>query len=373
MASYLIPEPTESISGKSYTGSLLFTNNNKKYYALKLNPDAHTEKWWAIGMIARMGGWYKPIVVSTVQDYASTMSDDENRPYRASISFEYDGVQYYVSSYTSALQSFSGSQNIPTCETTYSVADTDSSMTEAGKKLIDLYVADGGELPEREKDPQKYLLSEPTAETSKVLALGTRKGLGNLLISQNAEQYSFKPDGSTEEWWAIGMIAHNGNYWHPLIVSNTKEYSYSFSTKYYPNNDPLSNNTASFEYEGKIYHASFGAFGSTGNSSVLTSAKIPVYTATKSTNIEEMAKILIGLHLAEGGTLPGKKSAFEPMEYETIGWKNDGPPDISAENLGKMDETIGKLCTNLNIAHEELEADIQELAETIGAITTTQF
>ena len=83
-----------------------------------------------------------------------------------------------------------------------------------------------------------------------------------------------------------------------------------------------------------------------------------------------MAKILIGLHLAEGGTLPGKKSAFEPMEYETIGWKNDGQPDISAENLGKMDETIGKLCTNLNI---ELEADIQELAETIGAITTTQF
>lgn len=218
-----------------------------------------------------------------------------------------------------------------------------------------------------------YLIPEPTAETSKVLALGTRTGLGNLLISQNAEQYSFKPDGSTEAWWAIGMIAYNGNYWHPLIVSNTKEYSYSFSTKYYPNNDPLSNNTASFEYEGKIYHASFGAFGSTGNSSVLTSAKIPVYTATKSTNIEEMAKILIGLHLAEGGTLPGKKSAFEPMEYETIGWKNDGQPDISAENLGKMDETIGKLCANLNIAHEELEADIQELAETIGAITTTQF
>ncbi len=143
--SYLIPEPTESI--KNHIGSLLFTNSNKKYYALKLNPDNHTEKWWAIGMIAKMGGWYKPIVVSTVQDYASTMSDDENKPYKVSISFEYNGIQYYVSSYTSALQSFSGSQNIPTCETTYSVADTDSSMTEAGKKLIDLYVADGGKLP----------------------------------------------------------------------------------------------------------------------------------------------------------------------------------------------------------------------------------
>jgi|GEM_PF-1383600 hypothetical protein len=212
-----------------------------------------------------------------------------------------------------------------------------------------------------------YFIPEPTISLGIKTSFGY--GKGTKLIQQNAAQYAFKPNDSTEEWWAIGMMANNGSYWHPLIVSNVREYAFSYSDKYY-GTDPLSSKFAEVEYMGITYYATFGAYGSTGGD---PSSAIPVYSEVRTDDIPTLVKTLIRLYVSDGGTLPGQEAVFESVEHEPIGWKNDGPPDISAENLGKMDETIGKLCTNLNVAHEELEADIQELAETIGAITTTQF
>lgn len=198
----------------------------------------------------------------------------------------------------------------------------------------------------------KYSISEPQEVLSSDY-------LGTFLIRQNANQYACKKKTDTEEWWAIGMIANDGTYWHPLIVSNTEAYCYSYSDNY-NNGNPLSNKTASFDYNGTTYYASFGAYGSIGGS-VSTNVSIPVYSETKSSDISHMAQILLGLHLQDGGTLPsGEDSSgnYQKVDYLRINWENKSESlktPIDKGNLNKMDKAIADLCANLDIAHTESE------------------
>lgn len=197
----------------------------------------------------------------------------------------------------------------------------------------------------------KYSISEP----QKVLSSDY---LGTFLIRQNANQYACKKKTDTEEWWAIGMIANDGTYWHPLIVSNTEAYCRSYSDNY-NNGNPLSNKTASFDYNGTTYYASFGAYGS--STVVPTNVSIPVYSETKSSDISHMAQILLGLHLQDGGTLPsGEDSSgnYQKVDYLRINWENKSESlktPIDKGNLNKMDKAIADLCANLDIAHTESE------------------
>lgn len=198
----------------------------------------------------------------------------------------------------------------------------------------------------------KYSISEP----QKVLSSDY---LGTFLIRQNANQYACKKKTDTEEWWAIGMIANDGTYWHPLIVSNTEAYCYSYSDNY-NNGNPISDKTASFDYNGTTYYASFGAYGSIGGS-VSTNVSIPVYSETKSSDISHMAQILLGLHLQDGGTLPsGEDSSgnYQKVDYLRINWENKSESlktPIDKGNLNKMDKAIDDLCKNLDVAHTESE------------------
>jgi hypothetical protein len=198
----------------------------------------------------------------------------------------------------------------------------------------------------------KYSISEPQEVLSSDY-------LGTFLIRQNANQYACKKKTDTEEWWAIGMIANDGTYWHPLIVSNTEAYCYSYSDNY-NNGNPLSNKTASFDYNGTMYYASFGAYGSVGGS-VSTNVSIPVYSETKSSDISHMAQILLGLHLQDGGTLPsGDDSSgnYQKVDYLRINWENKSESlktPIDKGNLNKMDKAIDDLCKNLDVAHTESE------------------
>lgn len=197
----------------------------------------------------------------------------------------------------------------------------------------------------------KYSISEPKEVISSDY-------LGTFLVRQNANQYACKKKTDTEKWWAIGMIANEGTYWHPLIVSNTKTYCYSYSDNY-NNGNPLSDKTASFDYNGTTYYASFGAYGS--NTVVPTNASIPVYSETKSSDISHMAQILLGLHLQNGGTLPsGEDSSgnYQKVDYLRINWENKSESlktPIDKGNLNKMDKAISDLCANLDIAHTESE------------------
>lgn len=197
----------------------------------------------------------------------------------------------------------------------------------------------------------KYSISEP----QKVLSSDY---LGTFLIRQNANQYACKKKTDTEEWWAIGMIANDGTYWHPLIVSNTEAYCRSYSDNY-NNGNPLSNKTASFDYNGTTYYASFGAYGS--STVVPTNVSIPVYSETKSSDISHMSQILLGLHLKDGGTLPSggdSSENYQKVDYLRINWENKSESlktPIDKGNLNKMDKAIADLCANLDIAHTESE------------------
>lgn len=197
----------------------------------------------------------------------------------------------------------------------------------------------------------KYSISEPKKALSSDY-------LGTFLVRQNANQYACKKKTDTEEWWAIGMIANDGTYWHPLIVSNTEAYCRSYSDNY-NNGNPLSNKTASFDYNGTTYYASFGAYGS--STVVPTNVSIPVYSETKSSDISHMSQILLGLHLKDGGTLPsGEDSSgnYQKVDYLRINWENKSESlktPIDKGNLNKMDKAIADLCANLDIAHTESE------------------
>ena len=203
-----------------------------------------------------------------------------------------------------------------------------------------------------------YLIPEPKTE------IGSATYLGTFLVAQNAGQYACKKRTDTEEWWAIGMIAKNGLFWHPCIVSNVEGYSYSYSDEYWEDNSPLSNVTGSFEYNGTTFYVSFGAYGSSGSEPA--SATVPIYTENILTDIVEAGKKLIELYKAAGGTIPGGEPEpsheYSKVDYTRINWENKSTSlktPLNESNLNKMDKAISDLCENLDIAHTE--SDVKKL------------
>lgn len=145
----------------------------------------------------------------------------------------------------------------------------------------------------------KYLIPEPTTEISS-------EYLGTLLITQNANQYACKKKTDKDNWWAIGMIASNGSYWTPVIVSNKKEYCYSYSDAFF-SETPLSGLTGYFHYKGNTYYSSFSAYGSNLISSDLPNASVPVCSESiEFDGAVEAGKKLIELYVASGGLMPGE-------------------------------------------------------------------
>lgn len=145
----------------------------------------------------------------------------------------------------------------------------------------------------------KYLIPEPTTEISS-------EYLGTLLITQNANQYACKKKTDKDNWWAIGMIASNGSYWTPVIVSNKKEYCYSYSDAFF-SESPLSGLTGYFHYKGNTYYSSFSAYGSNLISSDLQNASVPVCSESVAFDgAVEAGKKLIELYVASGGLMPGE-------------------------------------------------------------------
>lgn len=150
-----------------------------------------------------------------------------------------------------------------------------------------------------------YLIPEPKTE------LGSEIYLGTLLMKQNANQYACKKRTDTEEWWAIGMMANNGTWWHPCIVSNVEGHSYSYSDNYIENDNPLSTETGTFKYNGTTFYVSFQAYGSMANiGNYMSYSTIPVYTDSTFGNAVDAGKNLIELYKAAGGTLPYKKEEY---------------------------------------------------------------
>ena len=143
----------------------------------------------------------------------------------------------------------------------------------------------------------KYLIPEPTTEISS-------EYLGTLLITQNANQYACKKKTDKDNWWAIGMIASNGSYWTPVIVSNKREYCRSYSDAFF-SESPLSGLMGYFHYKGNTYYSSFSAYGSNLISSDLPNASVPICSESFDGAVEAGEK-LIELYVASGGLMPGE-------------------------------------------------------------------
>ena len=145
----------------------------------------------------------------------------------------------------------------------------------------------------------KYLIPEPTTEINS-------EYLGTLLITQNANQYACKKKTDKDNWWAIGMIASNGSYWTPVIVSNKREYCRSYSDAFF-SESPLSGLMGYFHYKGNTYYSSFSAYGSNLISSDLPNASVPVCSESFAFDgAIEAGEKLIELYVASGGLMPGE-------------------------------------------------------------------
>lgn len=154
--SYLIPEPKTKL-GLEYLGTLLMKQNANQY-ACKKRTD--TEEWWAIGMMANNGTWH-PCIVSNVEGHSYSYSDayeEDNNPLsKVTGSFEYNGTTFYVS--FGAYGSMTNIGNYMSYSTIPVYTDsTFGNAVDAGKKLIELYKAAGGTLPnEKEEYPTSWI------------------------------------------------------------------------------------------------------------------------------------------------------------------------------------------------------------------------
>ena len=155
---WLLPEPTT----KNYTyfseyNSLLYNGNGTAYYA---KPTTSTEKWWALGAIlCDTSGYYHPIVISLVRDYAKLLDtqlvvNDSNI-----IDFEYNGFTYYMNSTISNSILTQGSSTTINSETIYYYSgpysccefilydnSSEEKIIEMGKSLLAQYEFEGGKL-----------------------------------------------------------------------------------------------------------------------------------------------------------------------------------------------------------------------------------
>ena len=163
---YLIPKPSvENAVNTGYKGTLIYseTNYSRNYYVLQKDTE---NAWWAIGMIAKVGRYDHPIIVSDQRKNVHTICDGGGGQNTVEYEMTYDGVKYYVNGSTNyATDTESGSllkNNIIPYYSESTFSGTEAGYKSAGKKLIDLYKAAGGTMPGEEPEPS------PSHEYSKV-------------------------------------------------------------------------------------------------------------------------------------------------------------------------------------------------------------
>lgn len=206
----------------------------------------------------------------------------------------------------------------------------------------------------------KYLIPEPTDTNWK------ETGYTATTIYRDTE-YGDRWFGacklsSEKSWWAIGMIANVDSTARPIVLSNVEEYANVVCDRY---TGRLAD-TATIVYEGKTYYYTTENMYAVGfDSSHMKDNAVPFYSEQLS-DYGSAALKLIELYKASGGVMgenSSQSSKYEKISYSRINWQDDGPPDISAENLGKMDEAIYKLSVNLDAVHEEAKEQYEDLME----------
>lgn len=208
----------------------------------------------------------------------------------------------------------------------------------------------------------KYLIPEPTdtnwmetGYTGRTLYVDTAYG---------DRYHGAIVEGSVIDtpWWAIGMIANVSGTARPIVISDTEKYAAILCDKY----PGRTGERASLVYKEKTYYYTTENMYATGfDMTYMKDNAVPFYSEQFS-DYESAALKLIELYEAEGGVMgenSSQSSKYEKISYSRINWQDDGPPDMSAENLGKMDEAIYKLSVNLDAAHEEAKEQYEDLVE----------
>lgn len=368
---YLIPVPSvENTVNTGYKGTFIYseTDYRRNYYVLQQDTE---NAWWAIGMVAKIGRYDHPIIVSDQKKNVHTICDGGGGQSTAEYEMTYDGVTYYVSGYTPyATDTVSGSRlknNIIPYYSESTFSDTEAGYKSAGQKLLDLYVGTGGSLQTRD-----YLIPEPTEiiDSTSVTKIYQR--------DENKWWGALKPKDSKYKWWAIGaMVSNTDGKNVPIIISNIKENCQigriiydSYNDKYTSSN--YSAYQASFAYSGNTLYCSVPDMVAVTDNKL--DSLVPIlsgsYDMTNKDVIISVAKTIVGNYVNSGGTIPSAEliepsESYQKVDYTPIGWQDDGPPDIDAENLGKMDDAIDRLCRNLDIVAKMRS----NMVETSGKIT----
>lgn len=155
---YLLPEPTKKAHDYfSEYNSPLYYGNGAAFYA---KPITSTEEWWAIGTVLKdTAGYYHPIIISTVRDYAKLLDTQLVVNNSNIVEFEYNGFTYYINSTISQSILTKGSSTTFGSETIYYYSgpygccefipydnSSEEKIIEMGKSLLAQYEFEGGKL-----------------------------------------------------------------------------------------------------------------------------------------------------------------------------------------------------------------------------------
>ena len=155
---YLLPEPTKKQHDYFSEYNLnLYNGNGAAFYA---KPITSTEEWWAIGTVMKdASGYYHPIIISTVRDYAKLLDTQLVVNNSNIVEFEYNGFTYYINStisqsiLTKGLSTTIGSETIyyysghyGCCEFIPYDNSSEEKIIEMGKSLLAQYEFEGGKL-----------------------------------------------------------------------------------------------------------------------------------------------------------------------------------------------------------------------------------
>lgn len=155
---YLLPEPTKKDHDYfSEYNLILYNGNGAAFYA---KPITSTEEWWAIGTVIKdASGYYHPIIISTVRDYAKLLDTQLVVNNSNIVEFEYNGFTYYINSTISQSILTKGSSTTIGSETIYYYSgpysccefipydnSSEEKIVEMGKRLLAQYEFEGGRL-----------------------------------------------------------------------------------------------------------------------------------------------------------------------------------------------------------------------------------
>lgn len=369
MADYLIPVPSvEKAGGSQYKGTFIYNDSNWKrdYYVLREDAD---RPWWAIGMIAKVGSYDHPVIVSDRHQNVYTICDKGGGASASSYEISYKGKTYYCSGYTPYATNTNNGKylqnNIIPYSTESFTGQTESDFKNAGLKLLELYEASGGSFPKTD-----YLISEPTENVEGNIVTKIYQG------GENSWWCASKSSTQSAKWWEIGAIVKTMDGKNtPVIISNTSEYCHvanlSYNESYKRYLFSLSSEIYSFTQDEKELYCCTSETVYINDEALF--AAVPILDDQfymEENGIVQAAKMIVNKYLLAGGVIPDPENTdpaeeYQKVDYTPIGWQDDGPPDIDAENLGKMDDAIDRLCRNLDIVAKMRS----NMVETSGKIT----